>query len=291
VVTAPPSHSAARPRLDIDGPLSAEWMRGRTALVTGGGGREAGPGTVGWAVCRLLARHGAAVAVLDRDRRAAQRTVDQIERGGGRAVAVIADVTRDEDCARAVTEAREALGSLDTLVNNVAAWSASELFDVDPGRFDELLALNLRTGWLMTRHAVEVMPAGGSVVNISSVAARRAGTIYGLAKAAVEAMTGGGAYLLAERGIRTNAVALGALWTGAVAANLPPEAREPRRRMVALQTEGDCWDAAAAVLFLASDHARWISGQVLTVDGGGAPRAPYPGVSREPARAEKGSAS
>jgi NAD(P)-dependent dehydrogenase (short-subunit alcohol dehydrogenase family) len=289
-VTAP-SGAAARPRLDIDGPLSAEWMRGRTALVTGGGGRDAGPGTVGWAVCRLLARHGAAVAVLDRDRRAARRTVDQIDRGGGRAVAVIADVTRDEDCARAVTEAREALGSLDTLVNNVAAWSASELFDVDPERFDELLGLNLRTGWLMTRHAVEVMSAGGSVINISSVAARRAGTIYGLAKAAVEAMTGGAAHLLAERGIRTNAVALGPLWTGAVAANLSAAAREPRRRMVALGTEGDCWDAAAAVLFLASDRARWISGQVLTVDGGGAPRAAYPGVSREPAGAGEGPAS
>jgi NAD(P)-dependent dehydrogenase (short-subunit alcohol dehydrogenase family) len=70
-----------------------------------------------------------------------------------------------------------------------------------------------------------------------------------------------------------------------VAENLGPEAREPRRRMVALQTEGDCWDAAAAVLFLASDNARWISGQVLTVDGGGVPRAFYPGVARAPARA------
>ena len=69
-----------------------------------------------------------------------------------------------------------------------------------------------------------------------------------------------------------------------MADNLPPEAREPRRKMSALGTEGDCWDAAAAVLFLASEKARWISGQVLTVDGGGPPRAAYPGVTREPAR-------
>ena len=127
------------------------------------------------------------------------------------------------------------------------------------------------------------MPEGGSIVNITSVAARRAGTIYGLAKAAFESMTGGAAYLLGERGIRANAVELGALWTAAVADNLPAEAREPRRRMVALQTEGDCWDAAAAVLFLASDQARWISGQVLTVDGGGQARMPYPGVDAAPA--------
>ena len=135
----------------------------------------------------------------------------------------------------------------------------------------------------MTRHAAPVMPNGGAIVNITSVAARRAGTVYGLGKAALESLTGGGAYLLAERGIRINAVELGALWTAGVAENLPPEAREPRRKMVALQTEGDCWDAAAAVLFLASDQARWISGQVLAVDGGGAPRMPYPGVTRTPA--------
>jgi NAD(P)-dependent dehydrogenase (short-subunit alcohol dehydrogenase family) len=273
-------------RIDPDAPPNPESMRGRIALVTGGGGRgPGGPGTVGWAIARLLARHGAAVAVLDRDPTAAERTVTQITSAGGTAIPVIADVTSDEDCARAVAEAHEQLGGLDTLVNNVAAWSPAELFDLEPDEFDELLTLNLKTAWLMTRHAVTVMPAGGAVVNITSVAARRAGTMYGLAKAALESLTGGAAYLLGERGIRINAVELGALWTAAVADNLPETAREPRRKMSALQTEGDCWDAAAAVLFLASDQARWISGQVLPVDGGGPPRAPYPGVKRETTRA------
>ncbi|MGP0038772.1 MAG: SDR family NAD(P)-dependent oxidoreductase [Solirubrobacteraceae bacterium] len=203
-------------RIDLDAPIGAEWMSGRKALVTGGGGRETGPGTVGWAISRLLARHGAAVAVLDRDPAPAHRTVSQIISAGGTAVPVIADV--------------------------------------------------------------------GAIVNITSVAARRAGTMYGLAKAALESLTGGAAYLLGERGIRINAVELGALWTAAVADNLPEEAREPRRKMSALQTEGDCFDAASAVLFLASDQARWISGQVLSVDGGGPPRMPYPGVTREPVK-------
>jgi NAD(P)-dependent dehydrogenase (short-subunit alcohol dehydrogenase family) len=267
-------------RVDVDAPLSAEWMRGRKALVTGGGGRDGGPGTVGWAIARLFARHGASVAVLDRDPQAAERTVSQIERAGGRAVIVLADVSDDEECARAIHEARDALGGLDTLVNNVAAWSPAELFDVEPAQFDQLLTANLKTAWQMTRHTASVMPPGGAIVNIASVAARRAGTVYGLGKAALESMTGGAAYLLGERGIRINAVELGALWTAGVAENLPPEAREPRRKMAALQTEGDCWDAAAAVLFLASDQARWISGQVLAVDGGGPARQPYPGVTR-----------
>ncbi|MBV9717509.1 MAG: SDR family oxidoreductase [Solirubrobacterales bacterium] len=282
-----PDAPAGEGSFDIDAPMSAEWMRGRAALVTGGGGRESGPGTVGWAISRLFARHGARVAVVDVNPAAAQRTVSQIERSGGAAIAVIADVTRDEDCRRAIDEALEAFGGLDTLVNNVAMWSASELFDVEPERFEELLGMNLKTAWLISRRATQVMPRGGSVVNITSVAARRPGTVYGLGKAALEAMTGGAAYLLGERGIRVNAVELGALWTGAVADNLPPQAREPRRQMVALQTEGNCWDAAAAVLFLASDRARWISGQVLAVDGGGFGRTPYPGVTPS-ARASAG---
>jgi NAD(P)-dependent dehydrogenase (short-subunit alcohol dehydrogenase family) len=269
---------------DVEAP-SALWMEGRTVAVTGGGGRGHGDGTVGWAVSRLLARHGARVAVIDRDPEAAERTVAAIARAGGTAVPVVADVSRDEDCRRAVGASRDALGSLDTLVNNVAAWSPEALFDVDPERFDELLELNLKTAWQTSRHAAELMPPGAAIVNVTSAAARRPGTVYGLAKAALEAMTGGAAASLAERGVRINAVELGPLWTAAVADNLPAEAREPRRRMVALQTEGTCWDAAAAVLFLASHHARWISGQVLAVDGGGPPRAPYPGVDRGEARA------
>jgi NAD(P)-dependent dehydrogenase (short-subunit alcohol dehydrogenase family) len=273
-------------RIDVDAPLDAAWMSGRATLVTGSGGRPGDAvGSVGWAISRLLARRGAAVAVLDRDPDAAERTVSQIQAAGGTAVAVIADVTIDEDCARAVAEARDSLGGLDTLVNNVAAWSPAEVFDVEPDEFDRLLELNLKTAWLMTRHAIDAIPAGGSVVNVTSVAARRAGTMYGLAKAALESLTQGSAALLGERGIRINAVELGALWTAAVADNLPAEAREPRRRMSALRTEGDCWDAAAAVLFLASDQARWVSGQVLAVDGGGPPRAPYPGVARAGAAA------
>jgi NAD(P)-dependent dehydrogenase (short-subunit alcohol dehydrogenase family) len=272
-------------RVDPDAPLQAEHMRGRTALVTGGGGRDGGPGTVGWATSRLFARHGASVAVLDRDPKAANRTVSEIERAGGRAITVLADISDDEECRDAVARARDALGGLDTLVNNVAAWSPAELFDVEPDQFDALLTANLKTAWQMTRHAIEVMPSGGAVVNIASVAARRAGTVYGLGKAALESMTTGAAHLLGARGIRINAIELGALWTAGVAENLPAEAREPRRKMSALQTEGDCWDAAAAVLFLASDQARWISGQVLAVDGGGPPRAPYPGVSRTPTTA------
>jgi NAD(P)-dependent dehydrogenase (short-subunit alcohol dehydrogenase family) len=256
------------------------------ALVTGGGRRaHSEGGSVGWAVSCLLARHGAGVAVLDRDPEAAARTVADIEGEGGSALAVTADVSLDGDCRRAVAEACDRLGGLDVLVNNVAAWSPAELFGAEPETFDELIEINLKTAWQMTRHAIEVMEPGSAIVNVSSAAAKRATTLYGLAKAGVEAMTAGAAPLLGERGIRINAVELGPLWTAAVAQNLPEEAREPRRQMVSLKTEGNCWDAAEAVVFLASEQARWISGQVLAVDGGGAPRPPYPGVQKEKASA------
>lgn len=246
------------------------WMAGRIAVVTGGG--LGGPaGSVGYAICRVLGRHGARVAVVDRDRDAAETTVTEIQRAGGEAMPVLGDVAHDEDCRRAVESAVDRFGGLDTVVNNVAAGDRAGLFDVTPERWDELIGQNLKTAWLMTRNAVPAMTDGGAVVNISSVAVRRQGpgTVYGVAKAGVENMTQGAASLLGPQGIRVNCVQLGEIWTAMAERNLPPQARESRRQGVALQTEGTSWDAAYAALFLASDRARWISGHVLTVEGGG----------------------
>lgn len=255
--------------------VDALWMQDRTALVTGGG--LGGPeGSVGYAVSVLFAEHGAQVAVLDRDPDAADVTVKEITEAGGEAVAVVADVTREEDCARAVRETVDRFGKLDTLVNNVASGDRAGLFDVEPDHWDRLIEASLKTTWLMTRAAVPAMD-GGAIVNVSSVAVtwRGPGTVYGLAKAGVENLTQGAATLLGPDGIRVNGVRLGALWTAMAARNLPAEARAQRRDGVALRSEGTSRDAAYAALFLASDRARWISGHMLTVDGGG-PYRPVP---------------
>ena len=137
--------------------------------------------------------------------------------------------------------------------------------------------LNLTTAWQMTRHAVDVLPRGGAIVNISSVGvrARGPGMVYNLAKAALENLTVGAANTLGERGVRVNCVQVGAIWGAFAAANMSPEMREVRKGWSALGTEGNPWDIAQATLFLASDHARWVSGQILSVDGG-------PGVGRPP---------
>jgi NAD(P)-dependent dehydrogenase (short-subunit alcohol dehydrogenase family) len=258
------------PLLDPFGSPNDPWMTGRSALVTGGGQQSGTEPGVGYAISRVFAAHGARVAVLDRDADAAQRTVDRITADGGTAVAVVADVLDDAACKRAVDEAVAALGSLDTLVNNVAVGDRAGIFEVTPERFHQLMDLNLTTAWQVTRHAAEVLPPGSAIVNISSVGvrARGPGMVYNLAKAGLENLTVGAANTLGERGVRVNCVQVGAIWGAFAAANMSQEMREIRKGWSALGTEGSPWDIAQATLFLASDRARWVSGQILSVDGG-----------------------
>ncbi|GAA1318964.1 SDR family NAD(P)-dependent oxidoreductase [Pseudonocardia xinjiangensis] len=269
------------------GPL---LMAGRTALVTGAGQNGTLPG-VGYATSRVLAAQGARVAVLDRDEAAAVRTVERIRAAGGTAHALVADVTDDTACARAVAEVVERFGVLDALVNNVAAGDRAGLFEVTPQRFDELVAVNLKSAWQVTRHAVPVLPPGSAIVNISSVGVRMRGPgmVYSVAKAGLENLTDGAASTLGPQGIRVNCVQVGAIWGAFAAANMPEEMREPRRQGTALKTEGTAWDIAHAAVFLLSDRARWISGHTLTVDGGPPHRfPPGPPITAVPAAAPAG---
>ncbi|MGP3928954.1 SDR family NAD(P)-dependent oxidoreductase [Nonomuraea sp. KM88] len=272
------------PMIDPFAGAGPRWMTGRTALVTGGGQNTSYPG-VGYAICRVLARHGARVAVLDRNEEAAERTVKLIVGEGGEAISVVADVTDDRACAGAVAEVADRLGALDTVVNNVAAGDRSGLFDTTPEHYDRLMDINLKSAWSITRHAVPVLPRGSSIVNISSVGARRRGPglIYCVAKAGLENLTEGAATTLGPQGIRVNCIAVGAIY-GAFAAkgSMTPEMREQRREGTALKTEGTSWDIAHAALFLLSDRARWISGHILPVEGGPPHRYPVEPVTSVP---------
>jgi NAD(P)-dependent dehydrogenase (short-subunit alcohol dehydrogenase family) len=251
------------------------WMVGRTALITGGGQNGELPG-VGYAAAVVLAGHGARVTVVDRDLAAARRTVERIEKAGGEAHAVVADVTDDAECGRAVAAAVDRFGALDALMNNVAVGDRAGLFEVSPDRWDELMSINLKSAWLVTRHAVPVMPEGGAIVNVSSVGARARGPgmVYTVAKAALESLTEGAAATLGGQGIRVNTVQVGAIWGAFAARNMSEDVREARRRGIGLGTEGTSWDIAQAALFLLSDRARWVSGHTLTVEGGPPRRFP-----------------
>jgi NAD(P)-dependent dehydrogenase (short-subunit alcohol dehydrogenase family) len=264
------------PLIDPFADAGPRWMEGRTALVAGGGQSTAYPG-VGYAICMLLAAHGARVAVLDRDKDAAARTVERITADGGEAIPVIADVTSDRACADAVAEAVARFGRLDTLAHTVAVGDRAGVFEVTPERFGELMDANFTSAWSITRHAVPVLPRGSSIVTISSVGARYRGPgmVYCVAKAALENFTEGAATTLGPQGIRVNCVQVGAIY-GAFAARggMPEEMRRPRLEATSLKTEGTSWDIAYAALFLLSDRARWISGHILTVEGGPPHRFP-----------------
>jgi len=274
-MTEPAADPVTDPLVDPFADAGPRWMAGRTALVTGGGQNGRLPG-VGYATAVVLAGHGARVAVLDRDPAAAQLTVERIEKTGGEAHAVVADVTDDAQCGRAVAEVVERFGALDALMNNVAVGDRAGLFEVGPDRFDELVSINLKSAWQVTRHAVPVLPSGAAIVNVSSVgvSARGPGMIYSVAKAGLENLTVGAASTLGAQGIRVNTVQVGAIWGAFAERNMSEEMRERRRQGIGLGTEGTSWDIAHAALFLLSDRARWISGHTLTVEGGPPRRFP-----------------
>lgn len=243
------------------------------AVVTGAGTHASGPG-IGAACALLLAAGGARVAIVDRDAEAAARTRAAIEAEGGTASVFLGDVNEDDACAAMVAAVEADLGPPSILVNNVGVLGApGTVIDVDLDGWDETMALNVRTMVLMSRYCVPRMVArgGGSIVNLSSTAGLLGGyptVAYGTSKGAIAQLTRLMAQHHGEAGVRVNAVAPGMVWTPMIADKISPEMRDVRRRSSLLKTEGDAWDVAAAVTFLAGPAARWITGVVLPVDAG-----------------------
>lgn len=247
-------------------------LSGKVAIVTGAGSQGDGVGT-GKAIAVLMAGEGARVCLVDREPARAQETLAMIQAQGGEAFVCAADVTQAEDCERIVAQTTQRYGGLDILVNNVGIASAPGGFDhFDESAWTRVLDVNLRSAVLMCRHAVPRMVArgGGAVVNISSIAGIRAhGTFaYGPSKAAMNQLSSELSVVYGRQGIRANTVAPGHIATPLSQGLLGEEARAARRKVGPLGIEGDAWDVAAAVLFLASDEARFITGVLLPVDGG-----------------------
>ena len=248
-------------------------LEGKVAVVSGGGAAGDGIGN-GRAAAILLARAGARVVVVDRDKALAQRTVEMIkEAKGGEAIALEADVTQGRECARMVQAALDTFGRLDLLDNNVGIGSRGSVVDETEENWRRVMQVNVDTMFLTAKHAIPAMKraGGGAIVNISSISALRPRglTAYTASKGAVIALTRAMAVDHAKDGIRANCVAPGPVYTPMVYAHgMSAAARDRRRKASAMGIEGTGWDIGHAVRFLLSDHARYITGQTLVVDGG-----------------------
>ncbi|GAB2884436.1 SDR family NAD(P)-dependent oxidoreductase [Streptomyces mayteni] len=241
----------------------------RTALVTG-----ASRG-IGAAIATRLAAEGATViAHFNGDERGAAATVDRIAGAGGTARAVRAELGVDGDVETLFAGVEAALAGrpLDILVNNAAAPPAGPLGTTTRAEFDHLFAVNVCAPYFTVQHALPLIPDGGRIVTISSVATRMANpaqTSFAMTKAAVETMSRTLANQLGPRGITVNAVAPGATRTPTNGAVFDvPGLVDQITALTALDRLGGPDDIADVVAFLASDAARWITGQTIDATGG-----------------------
>jgi NAD(P)-dependent dehydrogenase (short-subunit alcohol dehydrogenase family) len=251
-----------------------EWgLIDKVAIVTGGGAADDGIGN-GRAAAILLARAGARVLVVDRDLARAERTVSMIVAERGNAVAASYDVSSSAQSAAMVADAVSRWGRLDCLDNNVGIGSRGTVVEESEENWARVMNVNVDTMFLTCKHAIPAMvrtAGGGAIVNVSSISALRPRglTAYTVSKGAVIALTKAIAVDHGPDGIRANCVAPGPVYTPMVySRGMTEQARETRRQASVLKREGTGWDIGAAVRFLLSDQARYITGHVLVVDGG-----------------------
>lgn len=267
---------------DVGGPDPVERrLTGRVAVVVGAGQTPGSTIGNGRAAAVLLARDGATVLCVDRDVASAEETVATIEAEGGTAAALRADITSEDDCRAIADGVVERFGRVDVLVNNVGIGTgdtgATRLTEES---WDLIHDVNLKGMWLTCKHVLPLLRAqgSGSVVNISSVAAVcSVGFLaYKTSKAGVNALTHQLAMTSAKRGVRVNAIMPGLMDTPMAIEGIsqaagmdPDELRALRDAAVPLGAKmGTAWDVAEAVLYLASDRSRFVTGVILPVDGG-----------------------
>lgn len=245
-------------------------LDGRVALVTG-----AGRG-FGRAIALALGRAGADVAVNYRASAvAAAEVVRGLEKLGRRAVALKADVAREDEVRALVEGVLGKFGRLDILVNNAGVMERGVFHETPVGRYDEMFAINVTGTLLCTRHALPAMieRRHGRIINLSSQLARASvGTggfaAYAATKGAVESFTRALAHEVGEHGITVNAIAPGGIDTDMSRAVMTPEYRARRIRALPVRRLGAVEDVAYCVVFLAAEEGRYLTGQVLHPSGG-----------------------
>lgn len=250
-----------------------------TAIVTGGGRG------IGRAIALRFAEEGAAVAVTARTAKEVEAVAAEIQAAGGSALAVAADVSQEADCERIVSATRKQFREIHILVNNAGIFGpVKEAAEISATEFDQVMAINVRSAFMLTRMVLPEMirRRSGVILNISSVSAKAAfpgSSLYGASKAAMLAMTRCTAAETARSGVRINAICPGPVFETkmsqelgeAIAKRLNVDAETQREQFLQSVLQGrpqTAAEIAATAAFLASAEASAITGQAINVDGG-----------------------
>lgn len=239
-------------------------LKDQVAIVTGGGRN------IGEEVAKLFAAEGAKVAIADMDEARGRRVADTIKAAGGEAAAFVTDVSKSADVAALVKTVVERFGRIDILVNNVAISDNKTILDITEEEFDRVIAVTLKSQFLMSKHVAQQMVAqgsGGKIVNVGSTSGwqgRVRAIAYSAAKGAVANMTRAMATQLAPHKIRVNAIVPNKIGSPVGKDEFNPD----RPVLNMLRRAGQPIEAAKAILFLASDDSSFIIGENLFVDGG-----------------------
>lgn len=258
----------------------SDRLKGKVAIVFGAGCGEHGVSN-GAAAAIAFAREGAKVIAVDMDLEAARRTEEMVHREGGMAMATVADVTSLAQVESAVQSGVEAYGKLDILHNNVGINKHGGPVDMDEAVWDACMNANIKSLFLACKVVIPVFErnGGGAIVNISSIQGAawlgRPTIAYSSSKAAVNQFTRAVAAQYGPKNIRSNAILVGTIDTPRASSQLQrvlqadaQDIRRQRAASVPLRRLGTPWEVANTAVFLASDEASYVTGAVITVDGG-----------------------
>ena len=256
-------------------------LEGKVAAIVGAGQQPGETMGNGRATALRFAREGARLLLVDLDPDRASETLAMCEEEGAEAAALIADITREEDCAAIASACVDRFGRIDILHNNVGRSEGDrETAEMDAEMWDFLMAMNVKGMFLTCKHVLPVMraQASGVIINISSIASTCShNTVtYKTGKGAVNTLTHHLAMENARYGIRVNAILPGLMDTPMAIERRAREQNVDREtvrqarhdRVPLLRRMGTAWDVANAALFLASDEAAYVTGLIMPVDGG-----------------------
>ena len=239
----------------------------KVAVVTG-----AGHG-IGEAYAVALAEQGANVIIAEIDKPAGESVANSLTEAGHSALFVETDIASEASCAALAQQATDQFGGVDFLLNNAAIFAGKRkegLLTIDYAYYQRFMEVNMNGLLLVTRAVYPAMVerGGGAIVNQSSTAAWSGGDFYSVSKAATNALTVSLAREMGPMNIRVNAIAPGPTDTPATRSSVPPERLEQIIQQLPLARFGTTKDIVDACLFLLSDQASWITGQIIGVDGG-----------------------